>query len=77
MQLIVGGKRVNVTKRAEGAVIVIIALKGEELHTAGPPKSLYRRLLVRCSCSLLSYEHEHISVQFLAMVRAGQYQWCA
>ena len=31
MQLIVGDKRVNVTMRAKGAMIVIIALKGEEL----------------------------------------------
>ena len=37
MQLIVGDKRVNVTMRAKGAMIVIIALKGEELHKAGLP----------------------------------------
>ena len=41
MHLIVGDKRVNVTKRAEGAVIVMIALKGEELHKSGLPTSLY------------------------------------
>ena len=76
MQLIVGDKRVNVTMRAKGAMIVIIAVKGEELHKVGLPKSLSRRLLVGCSCSLLSYEHEHISVQFLAMVRADQYHSC-
>ena len=37
MQLIVGDKRVNVTVRAKGAMTVIIALKGEELHKAGLP----------------------------------------
>ena len=37
MQLIVGDKRVNVTMKAKGAMIVIIALKGEELHEAGLP----------------------------------------
>ena len=43
MQLIVGDKRVNVTMRAKGAMIVIIALKGEELHKAGLSTSLYSR----------------------------------
>ena len=37
MQLIVGDKRVNVTVRAKGAMVVIIALQGEELHKAGLP----------------------------------------
>ena len=37
MQLIVGDKRVNVTMRAKDAMIVIIALKGEELHKSGLP----------------------------------------
>ena len=55
MHLIVGDKRINVTMRAKEAMIVMIALNGEELHKAGLPKSLYRRLLVGCSCSLLSY----------------------
>ena len=41
MQLIVGDKRVNVTMRAKDAMIVIIALKGEELHMAGLPTLLY------------------------------------
>ena len=47
MQLIVGDKRVNVTMKAKGAMIVIIALKGEELHKAGLPTSLYSRSDVR------------------------------
>ena len=42
MQLIVGDKRVNVTVRAKDAMIVIIALKGEELQNAGLPTLLYR-----------------------------------
>ena len=42
VQLIVGDKRVNITMRAKDAMIVIIALKGEDLHKAGLPKSLYR-----------------------------------
>ena len=42
MQLIVGDKRVNVTMKAKGAMIVIIALKGEGLLKAGLPTSLYR-----------------------------------
>ena len=47
MQLIVGDKRVNVTMRAKGAMIVIIALKGEGLHKAGLLTSLYSRSDVR------------------------------
>ena len=42
MQLIVGDKRLNVTLRAKDAMIVIIALKGEEVHKAGLPRWLYR-----------------------------------
>ena len=44
MQLIVSDKRVNVTMRAKDAMTVIIALKGEELHKAGLPISLYSNL---------------------------------
>ena len=47
VQLIVGDKRVNITMSAKGAMIVIIALKGEELHKAGLPASLYCRSDVR------------------------------
>ena len=47
VQLIVGDRRVNVTLRAKGAMIVIIALKGEELHKSGLPTSLYNRSDVR------------------------------
>ena len=53
MQLIVGDKRINVTMRAKDAMIVIIALKGEELHKAGLPRSLYRDPLSKFSCSVL------------------------
>ena len=41
----VGDKRVNVTVRAKGAMIVMIALKGEELHKAGLPS---RYVEIRC-----------------------------
>jgi len=44
VQLIVGDKRVNVTMRAKDAMIVIIALKGEEPHKAGLPMLLYSNL---------------------------------
>ena len=53
MQLIVGDKRVNVTMRAKDAMIVIIALKGEELHKAGLTRSLHRDPLSKCWCSVL------------------------
>ena len=53
MQLIVGDKRVNVAMRAKGAMIVIIALKGEGLLKAGLPTLLYRLIEPRRSlCSL-------------------------
>ena len=39
-------KGINVTVRAKGAVTVINALRGEELHKSGLPKSLYRDLII-------------------------------
>ena len=44
-------KRIKVTMKAKGAMIVMIALMGEELHKAGLPKPLYRSLLSGCSCN--------------------------
>ena len=53
MQLIVGDKRVNVTMRAKDTMIVIVALKGEDLLKSGFPTLLYRLTEPRRSlCSL-------------------------
>ena len=53
MQLIVGDKRVNVTVRAKGAMTVIIALKGEELHKAGlPTRYIEVRWVPSATCHL-------------------------
>ena len=41
MQLIDGDKRVNVTTVVKDAIVMIIALKGEELHMAGLLTLLY------------------------------------
>ena len=54
MQLIVGDKRVNVTMRAKGAMIVIIASKGEELHKAGlPSRYIEVRRVPPATCHLV------------------------
>ena len=57
MQLIVGDKRVNVTVRAKGAMTVIIALKGEELHKAGlPSRYIEVRWVPSATCPLVVAE---------------------
>ena len=54
MQLIVGDKRVNVTMRAKDAMIVITALKGEELHKAGlPSRYIEVRRVPPATCHLV------------------------
>ena len=63
MQLIVGDKRVNVTVRAKGAMIVIIALMGEGLLEAGLPTLLYRLVEPRRSlCSLGEHSEQVLEV---------------
>ena len=59
MQLIVGDKRVNVTLKAKDAMIVIIALKGRELHKAGLPSCFIEIRWVN-ACARCSFDkHEH------------------
>ena len=59
MQLIVGDKRVNVTMRAKGAMKVMIALKGKELHKAGLP-SCYIEIRWLYACARCSFdEHKY------------------
>ena len=84
MQLIVGDKRVNVTMRAKGAMIVIIALKGEELHKAGlPSRYIEVRWVPSATCPLVVAEGRGqragraIERANLVMVRANWYQSCA
>ena len=57
MQLIVGDKRGNVTMRAKDAMIVIIALKGEELHKVGhPSRYIEVRWVPSANCPLVVAE---------------------
>ena len=84
MQLIVGDKRVNVTVRAKGAMTVIIALKGEELHKAGlPSRYIEVRWVPSATCPLVVAEGRGqragraIERANLVMVRADWYQSCA
>ena len=84
MQLIVGDKRVNVTVRAKGAMTVIIALKGEELHKAGLPSHYIEvRWVPSATCPLVVAEGRGqragraTEPASLFMVRADWYQSCA
>ena len=84
MQLIIGDKRVNVTMKAKGAMIVIIALKGEELHKAGlPSRYIEVRWVPSATCPLVVAEGRGqragraIERANLVMVRADWYQSCA
>ena len=60
--------------KAKGAMIVIIALKGEELHKAGLPSHYIeiRWVNARARCSL--DEHEHRAGR--AVERAASYGTC-
>ena len=61
MQLIVGDKHVNVTMRAKGAIIVIIALKGEELHKVGlPSRCIEVRRMPPATCHLVGGRGQRI-----------------
>jgi len=72
VQLIVGDKRVNVTMKAKGAMIVIIALKGEELHKAGLPSRYIeiRWVNARARCSFDEHEYRAGGVMLVLVARS-------
>ena len=75
MQLIVGDKRVNVTMRAKGAMIMIIALKGEELHKAGlPSRYIEVRRVPPATCHLVGGKGQRAEGR--SGYRACYLLWC-